>query len=362
MDPENPLMALPLGIIPASLVYALATSILLALITAGVSLAVALWTQYANWRHTRLKSELDESAAIQKARRDYEFEARKRLYAECEPLLFQALELAEDARMRIASLARTSRNGDLRRDGTGWLDDRGYFYKSTAFMLLAPITSYKILQRQLTMIDLGLENRLRTQYELLKLIFLSFTSDFELARHEPKLDYLPDKADPGERGRNKLLRDEPEIYWRQGFYRGIVDMISEALITSAESTTATRSGSRCKSLGEFWSELEDDKSSIGGHSGEVAALIGGFHPQCRPVLWRVLVAQHRLYGAFLQTLHSEDGSPALLPLSQADFKELDWRHDGSGVTDDDAQTALLVADDHVRRLVERTLKVPGRTR
>ena len=48
-----------------------------------------------------LTNELEEQRAIKDARRDYEYDAKKRLYAECEPLVFQALELAESARFRI---------------------------------------------------------------------------------------------------------------------------------------------------------------------------------------------------------------------------------------------------------------------
>ena len=55
--------------------------------------------------------------------------------------------------------------------GSGWLAGPGYYFRSTVCFLLAPMTSFKILQRRLTVIDLSLEPRLRTQYELLKLIF-----------------------------------------------------------------------------------------------------------------------------------------------------------------------------------------------
>jgi hypothetical protein len=347
-----------------SLVYALSTSIEVALISAGVSLAVTTGTILANWRGIRLKGELDETSAIKKARRDYEFEARKRLYAECEPLLFQALELAEDAQGRIVSVARTARIGKIRPDGTGWLTPRpgqGYYYKSTAYMLLAPVTSYKILQRRLTMIDLSLEGRLQTQYDLLKLIFLSFTRDFDLARREPRREYQPDEADPGVRNRDALLRDEPQIYWRQGLYRGVLEMISEALITDAEPTAPTaRVGSRCKSLGEFWAELDDQESRIGQLSGEVAALLQGFHPERKPVLWRVLVAQYRLYQAFLGMLGSEDGSPTLHPLAETDFKELSWRKREDDLVDDDVRSIVEEADAYVRELIQEKVRVPER--
>ena len=157
----------------------------------------------------RLASELEEQRAVQDARRDYEYEARKRLYGECEPLLFEAAELAERARSRIMSIARTCRQGDLLPDGSGWLAGPGYYFRSTVCFLLAPMTSFKILQHRLTVIDLSLEPRLRTQYELLKLIFRTFTEDHDLARCEPELEYKPDRADPGRPDRERLLRQSP---------------------------------------------------------------------------------------------------------------------------------------------------------
>jgi hypothetical protein len=308
-----------------------------------------------------LNARLAEERAARDARRDYEFEARKRLYAECEPLLFQALELAEEARRRVESLARSARGGYLQPDGSGWLERPGYFYKSTAYMLLAPITSYKILQRRLTTVDLGLEPRLRTQYELLKLIFLSFTRDFDLAGQDPKLPYTPDEADPGEPGRHELLRDNPQVFWRQGLYRGIVDMIGEALVVSDEANGAGP-GSRAKSLGEFWVELPEAKSSLGRLAGEIEALLQGFHPVRKPVLWRVLVAQHRLYDVFLATKRSQTGSLELGVPPEESFAALEWRHDAREASDEEVRTPILVADAYVREVVAKAVTSPQRTR
>jgi hypothetical protein len=305
-------------------------------------------------RIAELDSRLEEGRSAHAALLDYQYEARKRLYAEAEPLLFQALELAEEARSRIESLARTARLGYLRPDGAGWLAAPGYYYKSTAYILLAPITSYKVLQRRLTTIDLGLEPRMATQYELLKLIFLSFTNDFDLAR-AAGLPYRPDEADPGQPRRDELLRDSPATYRRQGLYRGIVEMLSEALIVS-EGEHA-----RCKSLGEFWGELPDPETRVGRQAGEIDALLRGFHPLTLPVLWRVLVAQHRLYDVFLATKRSESGTAVLGGPTDEDFERLDWRRDGAGASDDDVRAVVSDADAFVAALVQKSVRAARRT-
>jgi hypothetical protein len=138
--------------------------VLAALVTASVSLAIALANMVFNFRQQRhahaLQTERDERIATltdffenrsadRSARRDYEHEARKRLYEAAEPLLFQLGERAEDLQARVASLARTARDGHLE-PGRGWLTSDGYFLRSTIHRVLAPValfhrfTSYRI--------------------------------------------------------------------------------------------------------------------------------------------------------------------------------------------------------------------------
>ena len=60
-----------------------------------------------------LKAALSDQSALRNARVEYEYEARKRLYTECGPLLFQLAELAERALGRIAGLAHSAAEGNL---------------------------------------------------------------------------------------------------------------------------------------------------------------------------------------------------------------------------------------------------------
>ena len=171
-------------------------------VPAAVSLVVALVamaTSYANSRKlaqsnkelAALTSALREKEATTRARQDYEYEALKRLYTECEPLLFQFFELAEDAESRVRALARDSRAGNLRPDGTGWLATEGYYFNSTVYRFFAPLAAIRILQRRLTAVDLALDSRLRVQYRLLRLLYRSATDDRDLAQRSPQLPYEP---------------------------------------------------------------------------------------------------------------------------------------------------------------------------
>ena len=92
------------------------------------------------------KDTLTETQAERAARRDYQYEARKRLYQQYEPLLFQLVEHCESAKERIYSLARSAKEGDLEK--VGWLSkwDEYYLY-STIYFLLSPLVIFKLMQQ-----------------------------------------------------------------------------------------------------------------------------------------------------------------------------------------------------------------------
>jgi hypothetical protein len=334
-------------------IASLIVAIISVLVTARTSRRVAQLANELEKQRLYLASELEEQRAIRDARRDYEYEARKRLYAECEPLLFEAVELAERARSRVLSLARSCRQGDLRPDGSGWLAETGYYFRSTVFFLLAPMTSYKILQRRVTAIDLRLEPRLQRQYELLKLLFNSFTEDHALARYAPKLTYDPDRVDPGKPKREELLRQSPQIYRRQGLYLGRLDVASEAMIKESSGDDV----SRCRTYGEFLTELNDSNSRISGSMPDIVALFKGFHPQEQPALWRILITQVLLYDSLLYVYRSMEGNDhrpvqARMP-SKDQIALLDWRSDRGQATDEKVREPFVVAQAYLRREIAR---------
>jgi hypothetical protein len=90
-------------------------TVLAALVTGTISLIIAMITFFSSRANQRdvekLKAELVERKSERDARRDYEYEARKRLYQEYEPLFFQFTESAEVALGHIQSLAERGREG-----------------------------------------------------------------------------------------------------------------------------------------------------------------------------------------------------------------------------------------------------------
>lgn len=328
-------------------------SIIVVLTAAITSLIVAVMNHFSAKKNahdletfkTKLTSELTkeldsfradiaEKQAEKNARRDYLYEARKRLYQEYEPLLFQLIELADNALKRIYGLARTAREGDLQPHHSGWLSpgnsSSNYFATNIIYRFLAPLVIIKLIQRRLTLVDLTVDPHSNNQYSLAKWLYISFARDFALARIEPRIVYTPNDDEAHEK-RNA----HPERYWRQGIFIGKLDSAVEALIVREPSGI-----SRCMSFGEF-EEIYNEVNTAGKFDSFREIFIN-FHPKTRPVMWRILIAQAHIYQALLLSREIkiaasvEDRTPPLVkPISKEDRLILDWRQSSNEAKDDE---------------------------
>lgn len=249
---------------------------------AGIAAAASLLTVwYTHWRVGRssrdleaLKDRLESSREDRSARRDYEYEARKRLYTEIEPLLFQLYEAAEQAYHRALSLARTARNGNLGGDG-GWLARDGYYLRSTLYTLLLPAVYFRLIQRRMTFVDLDVDATTKVKYELAKLYFIAPTDHYEFARLKPTLEYRPDTI-------NAKRSVEKSVFARQGLVLGHVDQILEAMIVTSGDKE------RVVTYGEFENVL-----AAPNRIQPLKLLVEiflDFEPASRPVLARAIIA------------------------------------------------------------------------
>lgn len=317
-------------------------SLVVAVIAMVTSFANSKTVASSNEKLAQLTSKLRDDESTRDARRDYEYEALKRLYTECEPLLFQFFELAEDAESRVRALARDCRNGNLRPDGAGWLADEGYYFNSTVYRFFAPISAIRILQRRLTAVDLALDSRLKTQYRLLRMLYRSMTEDQSLAERSPRLSYDPDRADPGAPDREALIAARPETYVRQGLYRGTLDRLVDAMIIREQELE------RVISFSEFLQFKQDGESQLCLVMPDVRLLFAGFHPLARPVLWRVLVTQKLIYDALDGSRDVDragtDDIPSLIPSGTKEYLDtLDWRQNQSEAHRETVDSAITVA-------------------
>ncbi len=166
---------------PASLIVA-AGALIGALIAAFVALRGQKVARAAALDVEKLRVQLQAGASDRDARRDYEYEARKRLYADVEPLLFQLVEAAEVALRRVSALAINAREGALSETST-WLTVMNEYYATyTMYQLMLPATIMRLIRAKPTFVDFGVDRKLRLQFHIAKYIYLLWRSDHDIRR------------------------------------------------------------------------------------------------------------------------------------------------------------------------------------
>jgi hypothetical protein len=254
----------------------------------------------------QFKGEIAEDLAAQNARRAYEYEARKRLYMQVEPLLFQLFEAAEGAFHAVTSLVRTQRRGEI----PAWLSADGYYLRSIIHRLYSPLVILRLIQRSTTLLDLTLDPSIRLRYALLKEGYLTHTDDFGLARVDPVLRYDPNAADWQTR-----READPGVYWRQGLMIGRLDRLLDAMVT-AEGTSR-----RPMDFGEFESAIHENVKFKAVYQAAQDVFIG-FDFQRRPVLGRLLLS-YALLMHTLMSVYGQEPKNTDLPKMISDFLNSD---------------------------------------
>jgi len=94
-------------------------------------------------------------------------------------------------------------------------------------------------------------------------------------------------------------------------------------------------------------------------------ILKGFHPRCRPVLWRILTTQHFIYLKILEGRSGNDGSrtrPVLRRvLPQSSVGNLDWRTPADKTSDDEALvTPRRIAEEYLRARLPDVFGEPSR--
>jgi hypothetical protein len=261
-------------------------AIIAALITSIFGASLSTYTYFLNKR----KSEQD-------ARRDYEYEARKRLYQECEPLLFKLVETSETALTHIKDMAKRAKG-----ENEIMFSDE-YFLKTTVYYLLLPCAVLRQISRRLTLVDLQLDNSIHSQYILAKAIYHSFTHDMQIAKLANST-YTPYV----QKWREKRI-ENPRVFRRQGFPLGRLDNALDIFINEEYTKEGTKSYS-FMTFGEFEEKFnaikEDDVNSILGTSKD---MFFQFHPATRPILWNILIIQAALYDGILKLSLNRNMTP-----------------------------------------------------
>jgi hypothetical protein len=265
------------------------------------------------------KAGLTEELAVRSARRSYEYDAKRRLYTQVEPLLFQLFEAAESAFHAVTSLARTQRLTHL----PEWLaeDAHPYYVRSITHRLFLPLAILRLIQRTTTLVDLSLDPSVRLRYALLKESYLTWTDDFGLAEIAPKLTYSPNEDDWV-----TLRKADPAAHWRQGLNIGGLDRLIDAMVVADSDPL------RPMNFGE-WELAVTKNKELKPAFDIVRDIFIGFEFHDRPVLGRLLVSyacmMHLLMSVYGKAAENLDLAELASGLSASDnVSGLKWWKDG----------------------------------
>lgn len=240
----------------------------------------------------KLKAKLADSKSEADAKRDYTYEALKRLYSQYEPIRFHLVEACESSQELIAQLAKiasTDEVGDIGRFPRG-----NYLRISRVYHLLLPAVYFKIVQTRLTLIDLEASRSTFLQYLLAKQIYVLFTRDSEIA------DFFSLVYTPYVQGWRELRSQNPQRYRRQGFTTGRLENTLSIFLKSSSDELPN-----ILSFGEFETLISStDQPNYNSPLGAAMDLFDEFDPITRPVLWRMLLAQSILHALFIRSVRS----------------------------------------------------------
>jgi hypothetical protein len=259
----------------------------------------------------KLETQRDEKAA----KTDYEYDARKSLYVQFEPLLFQLHELSLRAQERITRLVEDYRRGNLRAND-GWLSDcDGFYFTMTLYLILAPAGIFYLMSRRLTQFDLQLDSFYNNQFLLSKLVYRTFSHDFKLASYKPQIeDYNPEDSST-----------HPDKVQKQGIDSELLDQAAQAFTIKDPLDNIIR----IKTYGEFYGEWKKKPKGDFGFR-QLEYLLKNFHPEFRSVLWRILIAQVHIYQLLIDNYLSNESSDisqkiSLMRSNEEQMELFDWR-------------------------------------
>jgi hypothetical protein len=238
----------------------------------------------------KIRSDLALENKVRGARIDYEYDARKRLYKEVEPILFSAHLAATRIYGRLGSLVDRIRDGFIKpgQENT-WMKDT-YYQRSMAYRLFLPMAHHRLLSRKISHLDLTLEPLIGRKFMVLGILQDIFVDHFDLAQVSgTKIPYEP-YASVTEADRTA----NPGRYSFQGLVRGQVERLISEMIISDSSSQAPLEWFR------FDHELNRRESELSQAYVLVAELLEGFHAETRPILWRVFLSFSLLSEFFVR--------------------------------------------------------------
>jgi len=258
-------------------------TIIISLLGTATSIAVAIYSAMVSNRNSKklelLKNNLEQEKADKNAKRDYEYEAKKRLYQAYEPLFFQLSELSEIALSRLEGMAKNYKEGLFKSEWEGF---NSYYFKETVYKLFAPLAIIKLINDKLTTIDLSIDENLSCQYGLLKTLYFSLQEDGKLASIIGDLDYL-------NKWKENYRTDLAEVD-RQAINLSELDKITKLFVSEKNGNHSLLE------IGDFEDLLiEKSNPKIQRSVNVIEKLFKNFSPEKKRVLWTLLLSHACIY-------------------------------------------------------------------
>ncbi len=196
------------------------------------------------------------------ARRDYEYDARKQLYENYEPYMFQFHQLCEEAYQRIADLAK-----NLREERRGLLQDNSVYIINTVYRILTPLAMFRVMEQRLTKYDLELDKQIKNEYLFAKALY-NILRNSKLIVSSNQENISDKKAVPKEKPSEAIHLAE-------------IEKMTEALL---QNKGGQSDKIRIISLAEF-TDLNDKKPFY-----KICKLFVNFNPNTSLVFWTNLLS------------------------------------------------------------------------
>lgn len=213
-----------------------------------------------------VKREVELHLGERAAQRQYEFDARKRLYLAVGPLRFQLLMACRDLAGRIEGYGQRERYR---------LDIQGYYGRSTLYRLLRPLAIADLIERQIAYSDFSVD-----------------ATALDCLRFRKSAVRILSGED--------VVGGHPRIDWSQQVEHVFADSI--AVAASALVSAGGAPGDRVMRFEEFNLAIEQDD---GERFQPFPRLLGGFDIRTKPLLWLRLVA----YGNACNSFVARAGAP-----------------------------------------------------
>lgn len=217
------------------------------------------------------------------ADRAYRLEARKRLYQALGPLRFQLLVAAAEWTNRVARVG-------LKPSGSYDMSLQGHFLRSTAYRLLRLLAIAELIERQSAFADFMVDPDMRTLLKFKRQAGQCLSSA-DVSMAHPNEDWTGQK---------------------QHVFSDVLSNLAATVIVKDAETGIER----VVRFDEFQRILDDDDLKKGLHP--VPALMIGFTPSSRPILWLRMLALSQLCIGLLEV----QGEPLGLEVQPIELDEM----------------------------------------